>query len=322
MRQPECHSSLTDAIQQFVAYKRALNRKYRTEAAALRLFDRYLCDNNIGDWDEIDSAVIDQFLQSRPRTRPRSYNHLLGVLHCFFEWVVVQGLARRNPVVARRRRDTGKRIPYLFDLNGAKRLLGVARSLPDRSRAPHRGLVYETIFALLYGLGLRVGEASGLKLGDVDFTRDTLFIRNTKLSKSRLVPLGPKLAQRVRNYIAERYSDAPHAETPLFSFTKRGCICEATISQTFHKLVPLLGLHVPPGTSQPRAHDLRHSFAVGTLLLWYREGTDPNSRLIRLAAFLGHLNPCSTAVYLTVTDALLLEADQRFRRFALKEAGE
>jgi len=322
MRQPELRSCLTAAIQQFVAYKRALNRKYRSEAAALRLFDRYLWENNIADGDEIDSAVIGQFLQSRPRVRPRSYNHLLGVLHCFFAWAVVQGLRRSNPVVARRRRDTGQRIPYLFDLNGAKRLLETARALPDRSRAPHRGLVYETIFALLYGLGLRVGEDSRLKLGDVDFTRDTLIIRNTKFSKSRLVPLGPKFAQRVRSYIAERYGDAADAETPLFSFTKRGCICEGTISQTFHKLVPLLGLHAPPGVSQPRAHDLRHSFAVGTLLRWYREGTDPNSRLIHLSTFLGHVDPCSTAVYLTITDELLQEADQRFRRFALKGVGK
>ncbi len=322
MRSPEWRSGLAEAIQQFVAYKRALNRKYRTEAAALRLFDRYLCENNSGGPDEIDSFVIDQFLQSRPRARPRSYNHLLGVLHCFFEWAVVQGLARHNPVVARRRRDIGKRIPFLFDLNGARRLLAVARSLPSRSRAPHRGLVYETIFALLYGLGLRVGEVSRLKLGDVDCSRDALFIRDTKFSKSRLVPLGPKLAQRVRNYIAERYGDAPDAETPLFSFTKRGCVHEGTISQTFHKLVPLLDLHVPPGASQPRAHDLRHSFAVGTLLRWYREGTDPNNRLIRLAAFLGHVDPCSTAVYLTITEELLQEADQRFRRFALKGARE
>ena len=320
MRQAQLQSGLGPAMHQFVEYKRALNRKYRAEAAALRLFDRYLCDNNFAESVEINSAVIDQFLQSRPRVRPRSYNHLLGVLRCFFAWAVVQGFVRHNPVVARRRRDTGKRIPYLFDLAEAKRLLEAARALPDRSRAPQRGLVYETIFALLYGVGLRVGEASRLKVGDVDFGRETLFIQDTKFSKSRLVPLGPKLAERLRTYVAHRHGEAPAVDTPLFSFTRRGCICEGTISQTFHKLVPVLGLHLPAGASQPRAHDLRHSFAVGTLLRWYREGIDPNSRLIHLSTFLGHVDPCSTAVYLTITDELLQEADRRFRQFALKGA--
>ncbi|MBV8896920.1 MAG: tyrosine-type recombinase/integrase [Acidobacteriaceae bacterium] len=113
------------------------------------------------------------------------------------------------------------------------------------------------IFALLYGLGLRVGEAVRLKLGDVDFQRDTLFVRETKFSKSRLVPLGPRLATRLRHYIEEHHGMSA-SDRPLFSFTKRGGICPETVSQTFHALVPKLGLVLPPVVSSPRLHDLRH----------------------------------------------------------------
>jgi len=315
MNTPDLHSALAEPIDNFVQYKRALNRKYHTEAAALRLFDRYLCERG-ANWESIDGGLVDDFLKSRPRTRARSYNHLASVLRCFFEWAVVQRLTKRNPVSAKPRRETSKRIPYLFDLSDAKRLLGVVRTLPDNPRAPHRALVYETVFALLYGLGLRVGEVARLKMGDLDLTQDTLFIRKTKFSKSRIVPLGPKLAERLRRYVEERHGGTPEPEAPLFSFTKRGCIHEGTISQTFHKLIPRLGLHIPPGVSPPRVHDLRHSFAVGTLLRWYREGIDPNGRLMHLATFLGHTDLNSTAVYLTVTGELLREADRRFRAFA------
>jgi site-specific recombinase XerD len=310
------HSALAGPIANFVRYKRALNRKYVTETAALRLFDRYLGDHAVPDWKSIDGTLIDDFLRSRSRTRPRSYNHLLGVLRRFFQWTVVQHLTEHNPVLTRPRRQTGQRVPYLFHLEDAKRLLEVARSLPDRSRAPHRALVYETVFAMLYGLGLRVGEVARLKLGDVDLNRDTLFIRETKFSKSRIVPLGPKLAQRLQRYLDERHGGTHEPELPLFSFTKRGCIHEGTISQTFHALLPRLNLHIAPGVSPPRVHDLRHSFAVGTLLRWYREGIDPHRRLIHLSTFLGHIDPNSTAVYLTITDELLREADRRFRAFA------
>ena len=312
----DLRSALADPIRRFVECKQALNRKYRPEAAALRLFDRYLCENGIIGWAGIDSIWIERFLQSRPRTRPRSYNHLLGVLRRFFDWAVVQRLALNNPVIATRRRDTGKRIPYLFNLSDAKHLLEVVGTLPDRSRAPRRAQTYKTIFALLYGLGLRVGEAVRLKLGDVDFQRDTLFIRETKFSKSRIVPFGPKLATRLRGYVEECHAEKREADWPLFSFTKRGCISPDTVSQTFHALVPKLGLHLPPGVSPPRLHDLRHAFAVSTLLRWYREGIDPNCRLIHLSTFLGHVDPTSTAVYLTITDDLLREADRRFRAFA------
>jgi site-specific recombinase XerD len=315
---PELHSILAEPIACFVQYKRALNRKYRSEALALSLFDRFIYDDRIAEWNEIDGALIDRFLASRPRSRPRSYNHLLGVLTRFFDWAILQRLTECNPVGAKPRRETSKRIPFLFDLNDAKRLLDIARTLPDRPKGPCRALVYETIFALLYGIGLRVGEVARLNLGDVDFDRETLFIRNTKFSKTRIVPVGPKLAQRLRRYVDQRYGAAGNADTPLFSFTKGGAVNPGTISQTFHALVPKLQLRIPPGVSSPTVHCLRHSFAVGTLLRWYREGVDPNQRLIHLSTFLGHCAPSSTAVYLTITEELLHQADQRFHAYVLK----
>ena len=225
---------------------------------------------------------------------------------------------RRNPVTASPRPETAARIPYLFDLHTAKRLLAVARSFPERSRARYRGLVYETIFALLYGLGLRVGEVVRLTLADVDVNRDLLLIRESKFQKTRVVPLGPNLARRLKRYVEERHGTNAAPELPLFSFTKRDCICVGTISQTFHTLLPKLQLHIPPGVSPPRLYDLRHSFAVATLLRWYRQGIDPNCRLMHLATFMGHVDPNSTAVYLTITEELLSQAARRFHGLAPK----
>jgi site-specific recombinase XerD len=313
------HSVLAEPLANFVQYKQALNRKYRTETAALQLFDRYLSERQIASWKSIDNALIEDFLKSRPRTRPRSYNHLVGVIHRFFTWAAVQELIPRNPAMAPLRRETGERIRYLFNLGDAKRLLEFVRTLTDRPQAPQRALVYETVFALLYGLGLRVGEVIRLKLGDVDFSRDTLFIRETKFGKSRIVPLGPNLAGRLRRYVEQRYGEKHESEMPLFSFTKRGCLSPNTITQTFHKLLPQLNLSIPPGVYPPRLHDLRRSFAVATLLRWYREGIDPRSRLIHLVTFMGHVNAESTAVYLPVTEDLLREADRRFRAAAPKD---
>jgi integrase len=107
-------------------------------------------------------------------------------------------------------------------------------------------------------------------------------------------------------------------ELPLFAFAPPRAIGATTITQTFHKLIPKLELPIPAGVSSPRLHDLRRSFAVRTLLRWYREGVDPNSRLMHLATFLGHVDPTSTAVYLPITEELLREADQRFRALAPK----
>lgn len=60
--------------------------------------------------------------------------------------------------------SSGQRIPYIFNLAQARRLLETARQLPDRPKGRHRGLIYETVFALLYGPGLRVGDVARLKV--------------------------------------------------------------------------------------------------------------------------------------------------------------
>jgi site-specific recombinase XerD len=310
-------SPLAEPIRRFIAHKRALNRRFDTEERALGLFDRYLVAHAVTDVASVTPAAIEAFLTTRPRARPRSYNHLLGVLRRLFDWMVEQAILSRSPVQAQPRRETARRLPYLFDLPHACHLLEVAAALPDNNKAPQRGPTYTTIFALLYGLGLRVGEVARLTRADVDIDRHLLVIRHTKFAKSRLVPFGPRMTTRLAAYLAlrERQSGALAPAAPVFSFNAGRPIHPGTISQTFHALVPRLGLTRPAGVAPPHVHDLRHSFAVGTLLRWYRDGIDPAARLLQLATFLGHVNPASTAVYLTITAELLQAAGERFARF-------
>lgn len=308
------HSPLADGIARFLAHKRALGRRFETEDKQLRLFDRFLVQRGLTRLDEITPAIITTFLTAHAGRRARSYNQLVGVLRRLFDWLVLHEVLARSPLQATPRRITDQRLPYLFDPATARRLLDLATTLPDTPRSPHRGPTYRTIFALLYGLGLRVGEVSRLRRTDVDLERHVLVIRGTKFGKSRLVPYGPKLGAVLGEYLALAPASAP--EAPVFSFTRRGAIHPGTISQTFHHLVPRLGVSIPPGVAAPHLHDLRHAFAVGTVLRWYRAGVDVSGRLFHLATFLGHVSPSSTAVYLTITAELLHEANRRFATFA------
>ncbi len=317
-RPPVFQSPLAESIQAFLAHKRALARRYDVEEKTLRLLDRYLVERKLSAVEHITPDVIDAFLASRPRQRPRSYNHLLGVVARLFQWLVRQGLLTHSPLRAKPRRQTSQRLPFLFDQNSARRLLELAGSLPDNPRALLRGATYRLIFILLYGLGLRVGEVARLRRSDLDLDRKLLEIRLTKFSKNRLVPFGPRIAAQLQEYLqtCEQYRGRLAPDAPVFSFLAGRGLNPGTISQTFHGLVPRLGLHIPPGTSPPRVHDLRHSFAVGTLLRWYRAGLNPGTRLLQLSTFLGHVDPTSTATYLTITHTLLQEANRRFEAFA------
>lgn len=187
------------------------------------------------------------------------------------------------------------------------------------SHTIERGNTYYVLFAVLYGLGLRVGEACRLRIEDVDLERRLLVIRETKFYKSRLVPFGPKLDVLLAEHLCRKQGRCPDAlspDQPLFCLRGGRPVNPGTVSQTFHQLIPRLHLMIPPGTSSPRLHDLRHSFAVGALTRWYRLGLDPQTRLLALATFLGHVDINSTAIYLTTTQTLLDQANQRFEAFA------
>jgi site-specific recombinase XerD len=315
-------SLLAAWIGTYLSAKRAVGCRFDCEERALRLFDRFLVERAIATPADITSDLIDVFLASRARPQPRSHNHLLGVVRRLFDWLAGQGVVSASPVSARPRRETARRLPFLFDPGQARLLLTAAGQLPDRPKGPCRGVIYRAVFALLYGLGLRVGEVSRLRCGDVDLDRDLLLIRDSKFGKSRLVPFGPRLAAMLREYVHARRWPLS-LDAPLFTFDGRRPIHTNSIRNAFRDhLVPRLGFTAPSGTSKPRVHDLRHSFAVGALLRWYREGLEAGDRLQHLSTFLGHLNPHSTAVYLTITADLLQEANRRFEAFAAPIAQE
>ena len=311
-------SPLANAIEQFLAHKRALGRRFLTEEEHLRLFDRFLVQFGTQRVDEITGEMVERFLKSRPRGTARSFNHLLGLLRRLFDWLVGQDLLDRSPLNTHPRRETATRIPYLFNTVQARQLLDIAGKQRNGPNAPLRGPTYRTIFALLYGLGLRVGEVSRLCCRDLDMERHLLVIRQTKFAKSRLVPFGPRMATLLKGYIHLRKQGSTSLlqEAPLVSFGRDQGVATATIRHTFHDLIRQLRIPIQPGVSSPRVHDLRHSFAVGTLLRWYRAGIPLQTRLLRLSTFLGHVDPASTAVYLTITEELLQEANHRFQGFA------
>jgi integrase len=312
-------SPLAGHIEQYLAAKRALGCKFATEDRVLRLLDRFLVDQRVVSMADITGECLERFLASRGRGNARSYNNLLGVVRRLFDWLVDQQVLPASPLQLRPRRETARRLPFLYEPGVIKQLLADAAQLPDNPRSRMRGPTYETIFALLAGLGLRIGEVSRLQCGDVDLDGDVLQIRDTKFGKSRQVPFGPRLAARLRAYLElrERGGWPCAGAAPLFSWNGTSPVSTNSIRNTFREdLLPPLGLEVPAGSLGPRVHGLRHTFAVRTLLRWYREGVAPATKLNHLSTFLGHVNPTSTAVYLTITSELFQEANRRFESFA------
>lgn len=317
---------LADSIDRYLAHKRSLGKQLITVGEDLRRLDDYLHTQKVLEIQQITAAHLAGFVASRPRHSARSYNQLIRAIRGLLDWMVVHELLPESPLRCETRRVSSPRPPFLFNLGQAARLFEVAEQLPSTVGAPNRGEIYRMIFLLLYGLGLRVGEVSRLCREDVDLNSQLLIIRQTKFGKDRLVPFGPKMGRAITDFLdREETRFGPISpEAPVFTLNKRKRIpiSTDTITWTFHKLVPALQLIIPSGVRPPHLHCLRHSFAVGTLLRWYRAGVDPMSRLLDLSTFLGHVSLSSTAVYLTMTPELVQYANERFAHFAANSRKE
>jgi integrase len=174
------------------------------------------------------------------------------------------------------------------------------------------------VLLLLYGAGLRLGEAIRLDVGDVDLDEAVLTVRQTKFFKTRLVPLGKDLAQVLIDY--RQYCNRPPrrgGERPFFRMRNGERIEQFAVERAFRRLCTIAQVSRQGGARrQPRLHDMRHTAAVHRLIAWYRRGADLQYLLPRLATYLGHKDLSGTQHYLTLTPPLLQEASKRFERYA------
>jgi site-specific recombinase XerD len=212
-------------------------------------------------------------------------------------------------------------VPYLFTREEVHRLLdATSRYRTGRFHLePH---TFRALVLLLYGAGLRLGEALHLTLADVDLPAALLTIRDTKFYKTRLVPLGPDLCGAMRHFAERRQGDySTQAAESAFLVDRNGWpLKDGTVRQAFAQLRRCAGIRRTDGARyQPRLHDLRHAFAGHRLTTWYRSGADVQRLLPHLSTYLGHVTIAATQVYLTMTPELLREASLRFERYAALE---
>jgi integrase len=169
---------------------------------------------------------------------------------------------------------------------------------------------YSTLFGLLYVTGMRVGEAIGMDRTDLDEANQVLVIRHGKFGKSRELVLHETTVRELLGYAALRDRVIPSPASAAFFLSRSGTrLIYKNVQRYFSRLREWTGLaDLDP---RPRIHDMRHSFAITTLIRWYRDGLDVQARLPRLSTYLGHVTPETTYWYLTAVPELLTQAADR-----------
>jgi integrase/recombinase XerD len=196
--------------------------------------------------------------------------------------------------------------PYLFSQRDIGRILQAARAL----RPPLRAATCEAIFGLIAASGMRIGEAIGLARDDLDLGTGVITIREAKFGRSRLVPLHPTVTAALGRYAAERDRLCPRPRSAAFFLSGAGTRLDRSgVGATFRTITAGLGIRT--ATVRPRVHDLRHSFAVQTLVRWQRAGVNVDERIGALSTYLGHVAPADTYWYLSASPELMSLAAER-----------
>ena len=305
---------LSSAIENYVALKRSLGAVFSVDARILRSFSRAMKDATL---EAITPEDCRKFCRGKglpTRFWERKHQSLRGC----FRYLVSRGILVNSPFQEPAPRIQRTFRPYIYSHDELRRLLE-AISLEQSYRRLLEPETLRTIILLLYGAGLRAGEALRLRPCDVNFQDRVLSIWGTKFFKSRLLPIGESLTAALARYSQQRQSVRPLDEhSPSFFTTRTGKpVRLGLLEAAFVRLRERAGIRRPSADRwQPRLHDLRATFAVHRLVAWYREGADLQTRLPFLATYLGHVNVSGTQAYLPMTHELLAEASRRFERYA------
>lgn len=305
---------LATVIEAYIALQQSLGLRSKTARRSLRRFGRQMGDVHITD---LQSESVLSFLQG---TGPLSSNWRTKyrLLFGFYRFAISRGHVAVSPLPTTLPKFPPQQTPYIYSTAELQRLLD-ATSVLESVHSRLQASMFRTLILLLYGSGLRVSEALGLTLHDVDLERRIITVRNTKFHKTRLVPIGPKLTVELMVFANRRRRlPMPDGEDSRFFASRTGALWDyPRVITLFQRVRRVAGIQCPPGELRPpRMHDLRHTAAVHRVIAWYRSGQDVQHLLPQLATYLGHVEISSTQRYLQTTPELLQEAGRRFARYA------
>jgi len=309
-------TGLAKALDEYLALRRALGFKLHHTARELPKFVRFLeCEGATF----ITTGLALRWAQEDPEASSVTHADRLAMVRRFAAWRSAEDPRVEIPPVRLLPRRYQRPTPYSYSTGEVERIVSSAASLPSSSGL--RGLTFSTLFGLLAVTGMRIGEAVALDRDDVDLRTGILCIRDGKLGKSRFVPVHATTSEMLGHYSERRDATLPSATVPAFFVSERGRrVSTGSSEDNFITVSFMIGLRSPAVDGRrgrgPRLHDLRHRFAVSTLVHWYRAGADVDREIPKLATYLGHKGPAEVYWYLQAVPELLELATERSRRTA------
>lgn len=294
--------SLMPQLDRYLSVRRSLGYDLRTSERILRRFTSYADTEGAA---HIGTALFLRWHATLADANGSTRATRLRVVRLFAQWLSGFDPAHEVPPQGLLPDSSNRPRPHIYTTAEIVEIVAAARELP--SVYGLRGYTCSTLFGLIAVTGLRISEALALDRDDLD--QGVLRVRRGKLGRERLLPLDPGVVAHLDAYLAERDRLIGHAAKPLFVTEKATRLTDCSARYNFAQACQRIGLRSHQRYQRhgrgPRIHDLRHTFAVRTMIKWYRTGKDPAREMIRLTTYLGHANPSHTYWYLEAVPELL-----------------
>ena len=306
-------SNLREATEQYLQLRRDLGCKLRETG---RLLEDFVAFAERKGAPHVTTDLALRWAQQPAGVQPATWASRLRIVRRFALWLSAADRRTEVPLAGLLPGRYVRRRPYIYSDAEIKDLVRAAGQLA--SAAGLRGRTYATLFGLVAVTGMRISEVVALDREDVDLDEGILRIRRTKFGKSRLVAVHDSTRQVLAEYARERDRIVRRPAAPAFFLSEGGDRVTACAARyNFAKVSREVGLRAPTAGRHgrgPRLHDMRHRFAVCTLLRWYRAGIDVEREIPKLATYLGHVHVNETYWYVEAVPELLELAARRLER--------
>jgi len=305
--------SLQQALDDYLAIRRQLGYQLKSSGRLLAGFVRFAEQTGART---ITTELAVAWARQPQGVAPIRWSQRLGMVRGFACYLATIDPDTEIPAAdllcARQQRVA----PYVYSPGEIEALMNAAGDLWP----PVRAATMRTAIGLLAASGMRIGEMLALNDADLDIEAGGITATG-KWGKQRQVPLHPTTVQALCAYQQTRDQYRPVRPTEALLITRHGDrLTKGAFLKAFRALITV-GLEGAGERDRPRPHDIRHAFAVRTLINWYHAGVDVRRELPKLSTYLGHVAPESTFWYLQAVPELLqlaardldqlLEGDER-----------
>jgi integrase len=306
-------TTLSQRLDDYLAVRRALGFDLSFAERVLRRFTEFT------DHKGADHITVELFLRWKDAfgaADNNTWSARLSMVRVFARWLLAHDARTEVPprglLAGKQRRAR----PYIYSDAEIAAIVTYATKLP--SRYGLRGWTCSTLFGLIAASGLRVNEALGLDDADVDLDEGVITVRRGKNGKARFVPIAASTGDRLRRYRAERMRLLGARTGAFFRIDDGRRPTDCFARYNFALVCQEIGLRERQRFFRhgrgSRIHDLRHTFAVRTIMGWYRKGLDPDREMLKLSTYLGHSGPDNTYWYIEAVPELLKLASKRAER--------